>query len=154
MEVADRVVLLNHGRVEQVGAPQEVYERPATPFVYGFLGAVNRFDARAESGQVRVGGQALALDVAGKHSGVVQAYARPHELLIRTEPTASGISARIARVLSFGAVSRVELVGSDGSNIDVDLGREQAAGLDLQPGREVRVQATRLGLFGHQGAAQ
>ena len=154
MEVADRVVLLNHGHVEQVGTPQEVYERPATPFVYGFLGAVNRFDARAESGQVRVGGQTLAVDVAAERSGAVRAYARPHELLIRTDPSAIGISARIARILGFGAVSRVELVGADGSNIDVDLGRAEAAGLDLQPGREVRVQATRLGLFGHEGVAR
>ena len=50
LEVADRVVLMDHGRVEQVGSPTEVYERPATPFVYGFLGAVNRFSGRSKAG--------------------------------------------------------------------------------------------------------
>jgi sulfate transport system ATP-binding protein len=60
LEVADRVVLMDHGRVEQVGAPVEVYEHPATPFVYGFLGAVNRFEGRSEGGTLRVGDQLLA----------------------------------------------------------------------------------------------
>jgi sulfate/thiosulfate transport system ATP-binding protein len=153
MEVADRVVLMNHGRVEQVGTPQEVYERPATPFVYGFLGAVNRFDARAEDGLVRVGGEPIAIDPSPVRSGAVQAYARPHELRIRTDPEAGGLVARVVRVLSFGAASRVELLGSDGQHIDAELGREQAAELDLQPGREVRVQAARVSLFEREGVA-
>jgi sulfate transport system ATP-binding protein len=152
MEVADRVVLMNHGHVEQVGAPHEVYERPATPFVYGFLGAVNRFEARAENGVLRVGDAALGVD-ASAHSGEVQAYARPHELSILTEPQADGIAARIVRVLSFGAVRRVELTASDGRHIDVELSPEQAAGLDLAPGREVRVQARRVSLFELEKAA-
>ncbi|WP_202620158.1 sulfate/molybdate ABC transporter ATP-binding protein, partial [Escherichia coli] len=55
LEVADRIVLMDHGRVEQVGTPQEVYERPATPFVYGFLGAANRFVGRAHEGVLHIG---------------------------------------------------------------------------------------------------
>src|SRR5262249_48636467 len=147
MEVADRVVLMNHGRVEQLGSPQEVYERPATPFVYGFLGAVNRFDARAEDGVVRVADQALAIGVSSQRRGVVQAYARPHELRLSVDLAAPGLAARVVRVLGFGAASRVELLAADGGNIDAELGREEAAALDLRPGREVRVQAVRLGLF-------
>jgi sulfate transport system ATP-binding protein len=153
MEVADRVVLMNHGRVEQVGTPHAVYERPATPFVYGFLGAVTRFDARAENGLVRVAGEPIAIDPSAARNGAVQAYARPHELRIHTDPTAGGLAARVVRVLSFGAASRIELLGPDGQHIDAELGREQAAELDLQPGREVRVQAVRLSLFEGERAA-
>ena len=152
MEVADRVVLMNHGHVEQVGAPHEVYERPATPFVYGFLGAVNRFEARAEEGLVRVGDEALGVDTSAR-SGPVQAYARPHELALRTESDAAGLPARIVRVLGFGAVCRIELVATDGRHIDVELSQDQAAGLDLHPGRDVRVQAKRVSLFDLEKAA-
>jgi sulfate transport system ATP-binding protein len=153
MEVADRVVLMNHGRVEQVGTPREVYERPATPFVYGFLGTVNRFDARAEDGRVRVGEAELAVDSSFSGNAMVQAYARPHELRIHTDMGASGLPARVARVLSFGAASRVELTSADGQHIDAELGREQVLELDLQPGREVRVQAVRVSLFAGERAA-
>ena len=92
LEVADRVVLMDHGKVEQVGSPTEVYERPATPFVYGFLGASNRF----------AGG-------AGEAPGV----ARPHEVTIATQPDARGVEVTVSRVLNFGVASRVELVGAD-----------------------------------------
>jgi len=147
MEVADRVVLMDHGRVEQVGAPQDVYEQPATPFVYGFLGAANRFVASAADGLVRVGADPLAMEASAQHQGDVHAYARPHEIVIRVDPAAAGVPARVARVLSVGAVSRVELVRPDGQAIDAELSRARAAELDLQPGRDVRVQATRVSLF-------
>ena len=142
LEVADRVVLMDHGRVEQVGTPAEVYERPATPFVYGFLGAVNRFDRHEEIGLL--GSQAPM--------GQVQAYARPHELRILTDPAASGLDARVERVLSFGAASRVELTGADGRHLEAELSREQAAALNLQSGQQVRLNASRLSLFESKAA--
>jgi len=140
LEVADRVVLMDHGRVEQVGTPAEVYERPATPFVYGFLGAVNRFDKAEEIGQLGHGGREAA-------KGAVQAYARPHELQILTDPAATGLAARVERVLSFGAASRVELSGPEGRHLEAELSREQAAALGLQSGQQVRLSASRLSLF-------
>ncbi|QPF76267.1 sulfate ABC transporter ATP-binding protein [Roseateles sp. DAIF2] len=143
LEVADRVVLMDHGRVEQVGTPAEVYERPATPFVYGFLGAVNRFDKHDEIGLL--GSQAPA--------GQVQAYARPHELQIITDPAATGLAAKVERVLSFGAASRVELSAADGRHLEAELSREQAAALNLQSGQAVRLSASRLSLFETSKAA-
>ena len=92
LEVADRVVLMDHGKVEQVGSPTEVYERPATPFVYGFLGASNRFAGSA---------------------GAAPGFARPHEVTIATQPDARGVEVTVSRVLNFGVASRVELVGAD-----------------------------------------
>jgi sulfate/thiosulfate transport system ATP-binding protein len=143
LEVADRVVLMDHGKVEQVGTPAEVYERPATPFVYGFLGAVNRFEDQGHIGLL--GSQAP--------QGHVQAYARPHELQILTDPAATGLAAQVDRVLSFGAASRVELTGPGGQPLEAELSREQAAALNLQSGQQVRLNASRLSLFDLHKAA-
>jgi sulfate/thiosulfate transport system ATP-binding protein len=143
LEVADRVVLMDHGKVEQVGTPAEVYERPATPFVYGFLGAVNRFEDQGHIGLL--GSQAP--------QGHVQAYARPHELQILTDPAATGLAAHVDRVLSFGAASRVELTGPGGQPLEAELSREQAAALNLQSGQQVRLNASRLSLFDLHKAA-
>jgi sulfate/thiosulfate transport system ATP-binding protein len=146
LEVADRIVLMDHGRVEQVGTPQEVYERPATPFVYGFLGAVNRFVGRSSGGVLHMGEHQLPH--AGEHGdGEVQAYARPHELRISTDESAPGLSATVERVLSFGASARVELIGPDGQPLEAELTREQAETLSLRGGQRVKLAANRLSLF-------
>ena len=147
LEVADRVVLMDHGRVEQVGTPLEVYERPATPFVYGFLGAVNRFEGHASSGMLQIGEHQLGIGQTSPQSGLVQAYARPHELQILTAADAQGLAATVSRVLSFGAAARVELTGPDGQHLEAELSREQSLQLNLQSGQRVHLNASRLSLF-------
>jgi len=146
LEVADRIVLMDHGRVEQVGTPQEVYERPATPFVYGFLGAVNRFVGQSRAGVLHIGEHQLPHG--GTHGeGEVQAYARPHELQILTDESAPGLAATVERVLSFGASARVELIGPDGQPLEAELTRAEAEALSLRGGQRVRLSAARLSLF-------
>ena len=151
--MADRIVLMNHGDIEQIGTPQEVYERPATPFVYGFLGAVNRFQGRADGDLLRVGAQTLEHGANGLAPGArVLGFARPHELDIVTaaglcDVEAHGIEAQVVRVLSFGATSRVELTGAEGAHYEVELGRDRAVALDLQPGQSVRLVPSRLSVF-------
>jgi sulfate transport system ATP-binding protein len=87
LEVADRVVLMDHGKVEQVGTPEEVYRHPASPFVYGFLGSVNLFHGRVENEAVHVGGERLSADKVALDAGSeVVAFARPHELNIVVAP--------------------------------------------------------------------
>ena len=148
LEVADRVVLMNHGRVEQVGSPSEVYEHPATPFVYGFLGAVNRFSGRVDGAHLRVGEHALPHGAAGLTQGAeAHGFARPHELTIETQPAAGGIEARVDRVLSFGATSRVELLGLDGAHLEVELARERVDALALEPDQRVWLVPQRLSVF-------
>ncbi|MDC8785390.1 sulfate/molybdate ABC transporter ATP-binding protein [Roseateles koreensis] len=156
LEVADRVVLMDHGRVEQVGTPQEVYERPATPFVYGFLGAVNRFEGQAEGDILHIGEHQLSHNTGGSTplQGRVQAYARPHELQIQVAADAQGLRATVERVLSFGAAARVELLGPDGQHLEAELSREQALALNLQSGQHVRLNASRLSLFDLQDKAR
>ncbi|MCE1169761.1 MAG: sulfate ABC transporter ATP-binding protein [Azovibrio sp.] len=161
LEVADRVVLMDHGHVEQIGTPEEVYRHPATPFVYGFLGAVNHFHGRAEDGQVRVGedllhrGQdelALKLD----QGAPVVAFARPHELdILPGEAGNLGVAAKISRILAFGVTARIELDGvngSSGQHFEVELTREQVERQGLAEGQPVRLVPSRLKVFEQKGA--
>ncbi len=152
LEVADRVVLMDHGHVEQIGTPEEVYRHPATPFVYGFLGAVNPFSGRIEGETVRVGEDVLphrAVDFA--HGDEVIAFARPHELDIVTDAASTeGVAARIARILAFGVTARIELDGLNGStgqHFEVELTRTRVEELGLHEGQPVRLLPSRLRVF-------
>jgi sulfate/thiosulfate transport system ATP-binding protein len=119
LEVADRVVLMDHGRVEQVGSPREVYEHPASPFVFGFLGAVNTLP----------GG-----------------FVRPHEVDI-VAPGAGRLDAKVDRVLAFGSMARVDLLGDGGEHYEVELVREAADRLALQSGQRVGLSPRRIATF-------
>ena len=157
LEVADRVVLMNRGRVEQVGTPEEVYRRPATPFVYGFLGSVNLFHGRVDGEAVRVGEDVLPPDALTHESGTfdhgaeVVAFARPHELDIVVDvASTAGVAARVSRILAFGVTARVELDGINGTtgqHFEVELTREQVAALGLAEGQAVRLVPSRLKVF-------
>ncbi|MDP3289690.1 MAG: TOBE-like domain-containing protein, partial [Methyloversatilis sp.] len=152
LEVADRVVLMDHGKVEQIGTPEEVYRHPATPFVYGFLGAVNPFHGKIDGSTVRVGDDVLPHEVNSfKQGDDVVAFARPHELDIVIDPASTaGVSARIARVLSFGVTARVELDGLNGvsgQHFEVEMTRTRVEELGLQEGQPVRLLPSQLRVF-------
>ena len=155
LEVADRVVLLNHGRVEQIGQPSEVYDHPATPFVYGFLGAVNLFHGRIDGLRLRVGEHDLVHDRSDlPHGAEVVAFARPHELDIIVDPNSrQGVAATIKRIISFGGVARIELTGLNGTqggetkHFEVELPRKKIAELALTEGLLVRIVPSHLRLF-------
>ena len=83
LEVADRIVVMNRGRIEQTGTPDHVYDQPANPFVYGFLGRVNRFEADVRGDRAFIG--SMIVDVASHGSlgqGPAVGYVRPHDLLV------------------------------------------------------------------------
>jgi sulfate transport system ATP-binding protein len=125
MEIADRVVVMRSGRIEQVGTPDEVYHSPATPFVYEFLGDVNRFDGHQPS------------------------YARPYEIEISLEPEGDdSIAATVEHVVTRGSVIRVELAtGGQSRTIEADLTRERSRDLALEKGQGVFIRATSLRVF-------
>jgi len=109
MEVADRIVVMNQGRIEQDGAPDEVYDRPATPFVLQFLGDVNVFHGRLGS-------------AAGKDGEV--AFVRPHELGIVATAGPGTVEATLVQALTVGPNTRLELRRSaDQSFVDVEMAR-------------------------------
>jgi sulfate transport system ATP-binding protein len=152
LEVADRVVLMDKGRIEQVGTPEEVYNHPATPFVYGFLGSVNLFHGRVDEGNLKVGEETVPGAAADFAQGAeVYAFARPHELEIITDPASTaGLGARVVRVLSFGVSSRVELDGTgsaEGQHFEVELAQPEVQKLALIQGQSVRLLPSRLKLF-------
>ena len=155
LEVADRIVLMNKGRIEQIGTAQDVYERPATAFAYSFLGAVNRFAGRVDGPNLRIGDDAVPLAEPSAANGEdVIAFARPHELDIVTGDTRQGIGVKVSRVLLSGATARVELTGVIGSNghaepqhFEVELTRQQLSDLGLRPGQPVRLTSARLRVF-------
>ncbi|MDR2032897.1 MAG: sulfate ABC transporter ATP-binding protein [Azoarcus sp.] len=157
LEVADRVVLMNRGHVEQVGAPEEVYRQPGTPFVYSFLGAVNLFHGRVDGESVRVGEDLLpraAQEGVPAEGARVLAFARPYELDIVVDSGAGGgMAAKVCRALSFGVTTRIELEGSDGQHFEVELTRERADALGLTTGQAVRLVPSNLRVFEYEEGA-
>jgi sulfate transport system ATP-binding protein len=149
LEVADRVVVLNEGRVEQIGTPEEVYDHPATPFVYQFLGDVNLFHGRVHDGQARIGEALLDLPDGAEHHESAIFYVRPHEIdITRQAESSAAIAAKIADIRSLGATVRVELERSDGHGIvEAELPRDQFNSREFRKGEAVYLQPKRLRLF-------
>jgi sulfate transport system ATP-binding protein len=130
-EVADQVIVLNRGRVEQMGAPQELYERPSTPFVTGFLGSVNVLQVPSESGTMAIGdGLHLPAQVNG-HRGPISLFVRPHDLDLTHErngrPSWAG---QVVRVTPLGAYVRLDVTLTDGTGVRVEVSRERYAALE------------------------
>jgi sulfate/thiosulfate transport system ATP-binding protein len=148
LEVADRVVVINHGKVEQVGAPDEVYDHPATAFVASFLGAVNLFHGRVADGQLQIGADALA--VGGEHPPTEAAvgFVRPHEFELRPlNGEGGGLPARIARVVAVGPLAQVELTRDNGQLIEVSIPRDTLRQLGLAEGDAVQLHPRRVRVF-------
>jgi sulfate transport system ATP-binding protein len=147
-EVADQVVVMNKGRVEQVGTPQQIFDHPASPFVMDFLGNVNVFHGRLEHGKAWLGD----LEVEGVGADQPQAdstpfYVRPHEFEIERLAN-GGLRARVVHVNPTGPVVRVQLVAVEfGMPIQVDLSQEKADELRLQIGEIVFVAPKRVRYF-------
>jgi sulfate transport system ATP-binding protein len=116
LELADRVVVMNRGRIEQVGTPDEVYDQPASPFVLKFLGDVNLFHGRLDHAQGAAAGAA----------GGDISYVRPHELQILAAPQTGSVAVRLTQALTVGPNTRLEFKRlDDGSDIDVELPRTE-----------------------------
>lgn len=142
LEVADRITVLNAGRVEQVGTPDDVYQRPANAFVYSFLGSAVRLAGRVKDGRLRVGSLTLhGAEPPQKEDQEAVAYVRSHDFQVeRSRDGAPGIGAFVARILPVGPVVRLELFRYDTAEfIEVELARERFVELNLQPADIVRL---------------
>jgi sulfate transport system ATP-binding protein len=149
-EVADQVVLMNHGRVEQRGTPQQVFEHPANAFVMDFLGDVNVFHARLENGRAKVGGAELPYpDYPHAEAREANVYVRPHELEIdRVCQGASCLHARIVHINPAGSVVKIRLLADEfGLAINVDLTPPRYQELGLHIGEHVHVFPQRIRVF-------
>jgi sulfate transport system ATP-binding protein len=120
MEVADRVVVMNGGRIEQAAPPRELYDHPANEFVMSFVGPVNRLG---------------------------DAFVRPHDVELLLDPNGSTQEAMVQRLVHLGFEVRVELVRDDGEVLSAQLTREQVEALELQAGQIVYARPTRQTVF-------
>ena len=150
LEVADKIVVMNHGKVEQVGAPADVYHHPASPFVYGFLGNVNLFRGRVHEGVLDADGVAFAIPGhAETRDAFGTGYVRPHELQIdRYSQGAEGLVVKLSRVHSIGPLAQLELVRDDnGELVEAMISSERYAHMDLKVGEVLLVKPKRLHVF-------
>ncbi|HEY3756044.1 MAG TPA: TOBE-like domain-containing protein [Opitutaceae bacterium] len=143
LEIADEVVIMNQARVEQVGSPQQVYDQPATPFVYRFLGSVNvlRSQALSAAGQVIGGSQS---DTAG------QVYVRPHDIeVIPHDEGTVGLPAILRAVHSAGPFARLTLeqVQDRGELVEAEISRAELAAKQLRVNDLVRLRLRRSRRF-------
>jgi sulfate transport system ATP-binding protein len=149
-EVADRIVVMNEGRVEQAGTPNEVFESPANPFVMDFLGNVNVFHGRVQNGIAHVGSLEVEYpEYPHDEARAATLYVRPHELDIEhySNGTAS-LAARVERINPAGSVARVLLRSLDfGVEVNVDLSPDRYDELGLQAGDTVYVSPRKVRVF-------
>jgi sulfate/thiosulfate transport system ATP-binding protein len=144
LEVANRVVVMDRGRIEQIGTPGEVYDQPATAFVHGFIGESIMLPVEVRDGAVRLGGKPLNL-VADHVRGASKLFIRRHDMQIG--PSGSGLfEGAVRQVRSFGPIQRAEVAlhGGEGTTvIEIDAPRDRA----LQPGDIVGLQPRRYRIF-------
>lgn len=148
LELADRVVVMNRGRIEQAGAPDALYERPASPFVFDFLGNANVLPAQLESGGLRVGTVVVPLtDGHELPHGPVDVYVRPHDIQI-LPPSGPGLDVVIRDVQRTGATVRLRTV-FDGHDrpMEIELPYQTSTLRDRRAGERLRVGLTAYRVF-------
>jgi len=140
---------MNHGKIEQVGTPAEVFEHPANDFVMRFLGHVNVLEAHLESGRARVGD--VVVELAGHEEESPRpgrVYVRPHEVEIGRAQTAGAFPARVVRVTPLGGGLKIELTApSLGSSLRAEVDWERGSALGLRDGDDVFLSLRRARVF-------
>jgi sulfate/thiosulfate transport system ATP-binding protein len=158
LEVSDRIVLINKGRVEQIGTPKQVYEEPATAFAFAFIGAVNEFRGRVEGDYLRIGDERLLHNAKHLANGdEVVGFVRPHDTeIVPVSASGEGITASVKRILGNSAVARVELVANGDARegrkdfFEVEIPGADVATLGLSAGQRVKLRSRRLRVFPEQ----
>jgi sulfate transport system ATP-binding protein len=150
LEVSDRVAILRDGKIEQIGTPEEIYDHPASPFVYDFLGNVNLFSGRVKDGAVVIGDTEIATPTAaGEQDSEAVAFVRPHDIrLTREAGGARTFRARVLRCNAAGPVANLELERLDGSGqFNAQLSKEEFQQLQPKAGEEIFVELKNIKFF-------
>ncbi len=150
MEVSDRVAIMDQGRIEQIGTPENVYEHPANAFVYRFLGNVNLFHGRVESGKAQIGH--LEVDAPEHHNAPdspAVAFARPHEMeIFRERNGGEAIEAMIVYIQAVGPNVKLQLKRTDNSQmLEAELAKDRQRELNLKMGEHVFVKPRQMRVF-------
>ncbi len=150
LEVADRVVIMEKGRVEQEGTPEEVYDRPASPFVFEFLGSVNLFHSRLFGGKAHFEGFPISGEHEVKAAGETgRAYIRPQDFEVSTQPLGdSSFPATIDHISRLGPLIRLELrTQVSRQPVEVELSADAIQTLNVGKGDTVYLRARKLRIF-------
>lgn len=150
LEVADRVVVMNEGRIEQQGTPEEVYDRPANPFVFNFLGNVNRFHGRVHEGLARLGGMELTTpEHAETNDSPAVGYVRSHDIEVERQPfDNASVEAEVRYIHAVGPVARVELfLCGSSETVEAEMGRDRLQELALAVGDDVYLRPRKVRVF-------
>jgi sulfate transport system ATP-binding protein len=150
LEVADRVVLMNKGKVEQLGTPSDVYNHPASPFVYGFLGNVNLFHGRVNDGVLSSGDAVFqAPQYANVQNGEGIGYVRPHDLDVeRWVAGGEGVAVTLRRAHAIGPLAQLDLERADNAQlIEAVIPNERYRELDVRDGDTLLVRPKRMHVF-------
>lgn len=153
LEVSDRVVVMNHGRVEQDGSPEDVYDHPANPFVYQFLGNVNLFHARVQDGIARIGNIQLdAPEYAGQRESQALAYVRPHDIEVLGQKDDGALHAQIELVSIVGPTVRLELRTDNSERaVHAELPKHQFRAMGLVQGGDAWIRPVNSRVFLEDG---
>jgi len=149
LEVADRVAILRNGSIEQIGTPEEIYDNPASPFVYDFLGNVNLFSGRVKDGAVLIGETEFETgEKTGEGEKSAVAFVRPHDIRVTRGQTGPALAATVVRSNAAGPVANLELKRLDsGEQFAVQLSKEQFHELQPKPGEQVFVELRNVKVF-------
>ncbi len=150
LEVSDRVIVMNEGRVEQTGTPAEVYDHPATPFVYQFLGDVNLFHGRVHNGNARIGDWTVPVPEGSVPSGdAATLYVRPHDIeILAANEGGDTFKAVVRQYSAIGPRVRIDLERIDGgAPIQAEINKERFVELGIGKGDRVSLRPRRHHLF-------
>jgi sulfate transport system ATP-binding protein len=146
LEVANRVVVMDKGRIEQIGTPGEVYDNPATAFVHGFIGESIVLPVEVRDGCVRLGERVLNIATDGAASGASKLFVRRHDMQVGPAGN-GGLEGAVRRVRSFGSIQRAEVALSAGygqATIEIDAPRDR----EIRAGDIIGLQPRRYRIFG------
>lgn len=149
LDVADRIVVMNNGKIEQIGNPDEVYTNPKSPFVYDFLGNVNLFKGRLHNGKLLHGEIALDVpDVLTHTEDNAIGYVRPHDIHIEKTSIPGTVPVIISHIHLLGPIVQIELRREDLDEfLEAELSKEQFLHLQLHIGDQVFVKPKQLKVF-------
>ena len=145
MEVADRIVVMNEGRIEQIGSPAEIYDHPATPFVMSFVGAVNVLPQGAMP--LPQPGLAGGSQAGATAQGDGQIFIRPHDVEVYASPRDGSVPARLKRLTHMGRDLQAELQLDSGEVLVAQFPREQINYREIQAGDELHVISRQVRTF-------
>lgn len=150
LDVADRIVVMNEGKIEQIGSPEEVYDHPNSPFVYDFLGNVNIFHGRLQNGKLlNVQVDLDAVDLERAENKLAIGYVRPHDVTIERESTdTEAVKAKIIHIHVVGRTVQVELKRQDNDQfLEAELTKDRYRELNVKAGEDVYIKPNQLRVF-------